>query len=142
MATVTSRYPVARSGGELARRTALGVLVSVVAALSVLAIVGALGLSLGASGPQSPFAAVPVVTTTIVAGVGAAVAYAALARFTERPVRNFTALAVLVFVGMLFPVAFVAPGLGVTTAGQAVLGVLHVVVAASLVAFVVGAVRF
>ncbi|MBX0294442.1 DUF6069 family protein [Haloarcula nitratireducens] len=141
MATITSRYPVAQSGGELARRTALGVLVAVVAALLVNGLVGALGLSLGVTGPASPFTAGPILGNVVVAGVGAAVAYAALVRLTERPVRNFAALAAAVFALMLVPVFAVAPAMGVSGVGQAVLVALHVVVAVPLVAFIVGAVR-
>ncbi|MDS0258827.1 DUF6069 family protein [Haloarcula sp. S1CR25-12] len=141
MSTVTSRYPVATSGGELARRTAGGVLVAVVSALVVAGIAGALGLELGVSGPASPFGAVPIVTSTVVAGVGAAVVYAATARFTDRPVRNFTALAVAVFVVMLVPVFAAAPSLGLSAVGQLTLVVIHAVVAVPLVAFVVGAVQ-
>jgi hypothetical protein len=79
--------------------------------------------------------------TTVVAGVGAAVAYAALDRLTARPVRNFLMLGGLVFVGMMLPVILFAPTLGVTSVGQVVLAVLHAVVAVPLVGFVVGVVR-
>lgn len=131
MATISSRYPMAQNAGELTRRTTLGVLA---------AIVDALALSVGATGQTSPFAAAPVVASTAVSGVGAGVAYAALGRLTDRPVRNFVAVSALVFVGMLVPVLVIAPTLGVTGVGQAVLVALHVV-AVPLVAFVVGAVR-
>lgn len=141
MATISSRYPVATNGSELARRTAGGVLVGVIAALVVAGLVGAAGLNLGVSGPQSPFGAVPIVLSTVVSGVGAAVVYAALARLTGRPVRNFTALSAAVFVVMLVPVFAVAPSLGLTAVGQGALVVLHVAVAVPLVAFVVGAVE-
>jgi len=141
MATINSRYPVAATGGELTRRTAAGVLVGVVAALAVSGIVAALGLDVGVSGAQSPFGAVPIVTSTVVSGAGAAVAYAALVRFTARPVRNFTALSAAVFVVMLLPVVAVAPSLGLTAVGQGALVALHVAVAVPLVAFVAGAVR-
>jgi len=141
MATVTSRYPVAEGGGDLIRRTVGGVFVAVVAALVVRTLVGSLGLALGAAGPASPFGTVPIVTSAVVAGAGAAVAYAALTRVTERPVRNFTALAAIVFVGMLVPVFVAAPAMGITPVGQVTLVVLHGVVAVPLVAFILGAVR-
>ena len=140
MSTVTSRYPVAASGGELARRTAAGVVVAIVAALVARTLAGALGLSLGVSGPASPFGTMPIATSTVVAGIGAAVAYAALVRLTERPVRNFTVLSTAVFVAMLVPVFVAAPSLGLTAVGQATLVAIHAVVAVPLVAFVVGAV--
>jgi len=141
MATVSTRYPVATTGGELARRTAGGVLVGVVSALLVTALVSALGLETGASAPQSPFGAVPIVTSTVVSGAGAAVAYAAMARVTDRPVRNFAMLSAAVFVVMLVPIFAAAPSLGLTAVGQLALVVLHAAVAVPLVAFVAGAVR-
>jgi len=141
MSTVTARYPVATTGGELARRTAGGVLVGIVAALAVSGILTAVGLNLGASGAQSPFGAIPIVMSTVVAGVGAAVAYAAMVRFTDRPVRNFSILSAAVFVVMLVPVFAVAPALGLTAVGQGALVLIHVAVAVPLVAFVAGAVR-
>ncbi len=141
MSTITARYPTPASGGELARRTAGGVLVGVLAALVVSGIVTALGLDLGVSGAQSPFGAVPIVMVTVVSGVGAALAYAALARFTDRPVRNFTAVSAAVFVVMLVPVFAAGPSLGLTAVGQGALVVIHAAVAVPLVAFVVGAVR-
>lgn len=139
--TIQARYVPPETAGDLARQTTLGVLVAVVLALFVRGLALGLGVDLGPTGVTSPFALVPLVMTTVVAGAGAAVAYAALDRLTARPVRNFLTLAVLVFVGMMLPVVVFAPTLGVTPAGQVVLAVLHAVVAVPLVAFVVGAVR-
>jgi len=141
MSTVTSRYPVPSSGGELARRTAGGILVGIVSALLVAGLAGASAVDLGVSGGQSPVSAIPIVMSTVVSGIGAAVAYAALTRLSERPVQNFTALSAAVFVVMLVPVVVVAPSLGLTAVGQGVLVLLHVAVAVPLVAFVIGAVR-
>jgi len=141
MAIATSRYAIPDSGGELARRTAGGVLVAVVAALVVRLLVGSLGLAVGPTGPMTPFGTVPIVMSAVVAGIGAAVVYAALVRFTRRPVRNFLVASAVVFGLMLVPVVAAAPGMGVTAVGQGVLVVLHAVVAVPLVAFAVGAVR-
>lgn len=141
METATTRYPIPTGAGDLARRTTVGVLTAVVATLLTRAIAGTLAIDLGATGAMTPFAAVPLVASAVFAGAGAAVAYAALVRLTERPVRNFVLLAGVVFVGMLLPVVLFAPALGVTTAGQALLVVLHVTVAVPLTAFVIGAVR-
>jgi len=141
MSTVLARYPVAATGGDLARRTTRGVFVGVLAALVVSGIVTALGHNLGASGAQSPFGAIPIIMSTVVAGVGAALAYAAVVRLTDRPVRNFTALSTVVFVVMLVPVFAAAPALGLSAVGQSALVLIHVAVAVPLVAFVVGAVR-
>ncbi|MFC6974108.1 DUF6069 family protein [Halomicroarcula sp. GCM10025709] len=137
----TTRYPAPTGAGDLTRRTTAGVLVAVVAALLVRAVVTTLGLPVGPSGATSPFASFPIVTSVVVAGVGAALVYAGLVRTTARPVRNFAALVAVVFLGMLVPVVAVAPALGVTAVGQAVLVVLHLVVAVPITAFVVGAVR-
>jgi hypothetical protein len=141
MATTTSRYTLPSNGSDLARRTALGTLTAVLAVLLARALVGAAGLDLGTVGANDPFATVPLVTSSVVAGAGAAVAYAALARYTDCPVRNFGVVAAVVFAAMLLPVFLVAPSLGVSATGQAVLVVLHALVAGPIVAFVVGAAR-
>ncbi|MFC7228909.1 DUF6069 family protein [Salinirubellus salinus] len=135
----TERYPVPQNAMALARRATLGTAVAIVAALLVRAVVLAVDLDLGLpTVGQSPFAVGPIVAFSLFAGVGATVVYAALIRLTERPVRNFGIAAVAVFALLLLPMATVQ---GVTTTGLAVLFVLHVVVAAALVAFLVGAVR-
>lgn len=139
--TTYVRYTRPETAGDLARQTTVGVLVAVVLALIIRAVALGIGVVLGPTGPTSPFASLPLVMTTVVAGVGAAVAYAVLDRSTARPVRNFLALAVVVFAGMLLPVVLFAPTLDVTPVGQMFLGVLHAVVAVPLVAFVIGAVR-
>jgi len=71
-------------------------------------------------------------------GIGAAIAYAALDKFTDQPVRNFLAVATIVFVVMLVPVALFAPEQGVATTDQFVLAFYYVLVAVPLVAFIVG----
>lgn len=134
------RFAVPETGTALARRTAAGVGVAVVALLLIQALVDAVGVELGAAGPMSPFSAVALVGATVVAGVGAAVAYAAIATLTDRPVRNFVAVAVVVFVVMLGPVLLATPSMGVTPAGQALLVLYHLLVAVPLVGFILGAV--
>lgn len=139
--TTHARYIRPETAGDLARQTTFGVLVAVVLALVVRTVTLEIGVDLGPTGPTSPFASLPLVMTTVIAGVGAAVAYAVLDRLTARPVRTFLALAAMVFAGMLVPVVVFAPTLDVTPIGQVFLGVLHAVVAVPLVAFVIGAVR-
>jgi|GEM_PF-1011760 putative Mn2+ efflux pump MntP len=139
--TTQARYVPPETAGDLAQQTTLGVLIAVVLALFVRTLALGVGVDLGPTGVSSPFALTPLVMTTVVAGVGAAVAYAALDRLTARPVRNFLMLGGLVFVGMMLPVILFAPTLGVTSVGQVVLAVLHAVVAVPLVGFVVGVVR-
>lgn len=136
-----TRYEPPETAGGLARQTTLGVLVAVVLALFVRGLALGSGVDLGPTGASSPFAVIPLVTTTVVAGAGAAVAYAAVDRLTTRPIRNFLMLGGLVFVGMMLPVVSFAPTLGVTPIGQVVLAVLHAAVAAPLVAFILGVVR-
>lgn len=141
MATVHPRYPVAESAGTLARRATLGIGVAVIAVLLGQALVAALALNVGPSGSMSPFTAGPLIGTTVVAGAAASIVYAGLVRFTGSPVRNFAAVSVVVFTLQLLPVVVVAPSLGVTPVGQAVLVVYHVLVAVPIVAFVTGAVQ-
>lgn len=129
------------TGTALARRTAAGVGVAIVALLVVQAIVDAVGVEVGAAGPMSPFTAVPLIGTTIVAGVGSAVAYAVIAKLTDRAVRNFVALAVVVFTVMLVPVLFFTPSMGVTPVGQALLVLYHTLVAVPLVGVIIGVVE-
>lgn len=140
MSQTNVRFPISETGTALARRTAAGVGVAIILLLITQALVDAVGVELGASGPMSPFTAAPLVGTTVVAGVGAAIAYAALTKLTKRPVRNFVAVAVVVFAVMLVPVALVTPSLGITPTGQAVLVLYHALVAVSVVGFVLGAV--
>lgn len=94
MAQTNVRFSVPRTRGTLARRTTIGVVVALIAVLLTQALVDALAVNVGTPGPMSPFAATPLVATTIVAGVGAAVAYAVLITVTDRPVRNFVAVAI------------------------------------------------
>jgi hypothetical protein len=141
MATDTVRYPASTTPNELLHRTTFGVLVAVLGVLLAQGVVDLLALDVGTTGANSPFSAIPLVGSVVAAGAGAAVVYAGLVRFTERPTRNFLVVAAAVFAAMLVPVAVAAPGLGVTATGQAVLVVYHVVVAVPLVAFVTGAVR-
>lgn len=140
MAQATPRVSLPRAGGTLARRTALGVLVAVLALLTTQAIVDAAEITVGVTGAMSPFAAGPLVGSAIAAGAGAALTYAAVDRFTARPVRNFVAIAAAVFAVMLVPVFVVAPAMGVTPTGQGVLVLYHLLVAVPLTAFIVGAV--
>jgi hypothetical protein len=141
VATTTTRTLPPASAGDLARRTTVGVLVAVLAALVVRGVVDAAGVDVGAAGAMDPFATPAIVGSAVVAGAGAAAVYAALVRLTASPTRNFLVVAAAVFLAMLLPVALVAPGLGVTATGQVVLAVLHIAVAVPLVAFVTGAVR-
>jgi hypothetical protein len=140
MAQSTARYSVPAGGKQLARRTANGVLAALIPLFIVQIAVDAANIDVGATGAMSPFAAGPLVGATVVAGAGAAVVYALLVRFTAQPARNFVVAAVVVFVLMLVPV-FAAPPEGITQVGQGILIVYHLIVAVSLVAFLVGTVE-
>jgi hypothetical protein len=144
MSVRNARYPVARSGGELARRTAAGVLVGVVLTVIVVVVgvdvLGVEALKGGEERAMSPFG-IPAVLSAVVAGTGAAVTDAALIRYTSRPARNFGILSATVFLLMLVPVFASAPEQGVSEGtGQALLVVLHAAVAVPIVAFVGGAI--
>jgi hypothetical protein len=80
----------------------------------------------------------PVVGMTLAASVGATLVYAALDRFTERPVRWFLVVATLVFLFFLFPLTLGASDLGLTSNAQLALGSLHLTVAAGIVAGLLG----
>jgi hypothetical protein len=138
MVTTQARYARPSTGGGLARRTALGVGVAVLAVLIAQGLVTLLGLNVGETGAMTPFATAPLVASSVLAGAGAALTYAGLVRFTERPVRNFVAAAGAVFALMLVPVVAFAPSLGVTAVGQAVLVAYHVLVAVPIVAALIG----
>lgn len=141
MGTSRVQYRVPVSGGDLAGRTAVGVFLGTLGLLVARAVVLWLGIDVGPTGAQSPFATVPLVATMIVAGVGAAVTYAALARLTARPARRFLDAAGIVFLVMLVPVFAFAPSMGVTFAGQVVLVAFHAIAAVPVVALVLGAGR-
>lgn len=141
MAQTNVRFPVPRTGETLARLTTVGVLVAIAAILFTQALVEALAVDVGATGPMSPFETIPLVGTTIIAGVGAAVVYALLIKVTDRPVRNFVVIATGVFAFMLVPVAFAAPSMGVTPVGQGILVLYHLLAAVPIVAFLIGAIR-
>ena len=145
MSTSGTRYPAAKGGGELARRTAAGVLVGVVLTVIVVVVgVDVLGLEVLKQGEQramSPFG-IPAVLSAVVAGTGGAVTYAALVRYTDRPARNFGVLSATVFLLMLVPVFASAPRQGVSEGtGQALLVVLHAAVAVPVVASIAGAIE-
>ena len=137
--TSTPHVSIPRTGNGLARRTAPGVLVAVLALLGTQAVVDAIEIAVGATGAMSPFSAGASVGSAIAAGVGAALTYAAVSRFTARPARNFVAIAAAVSLVMLVPVVAVAPAMGVTPIGQGLLVLYHLLVAVPLTAFVVGA---
>lgn len=89
-----------------------------------------------------PFGWGPIVASSVVAAIGATVVYWTLARFTERPNRNFTAVAGAVLALSFVPLATAAPAIpGMTTAGVLALGAMHVVSAVVIVAALTGAVR-
>ena len=138
MTATEPRYALPNTGRGLARQTTLGVAVAVAAVLIAQVAVTALGLDVGATGAMSPFSAGPLVVATVVAGAGAAVVCAGLIRFTGRPVRNFVAVSAAVFGVQLIPVVTLAPSLGVTPVGQAVLVIYHVIVAVPIVAALLG----
>ena len=78
----------------------------------------------------------PVVLFTSLGVVGATLVYAALDRFTDRPDRTFTIIAVVVALLSLVPDAVFVPQLpGATTLGAVVLAVMHLTTAAACIVF-------
>ncbi len=123
--TVESSLDAALRARSLVERGALALVVSVLAVALVRAIAGALLAVPPAFGPTQWG---PALGFTAFAAVVATLVYAALDRFTARTDRNFVAVAVIVTLAMLVPVATVAPSIpGATTALQAVLVVFHLV---------------
>lgn len=118
---------------SLAARTAVGTGVAAVLALVLRAI--AVGTEPGLAA-LAPFGVTEIVSSTVFAGVGAALMYAGAVRFTDRPVRTFLAAAVAVFALSLAAIVTAAPDLGVGTTGQLWLAVLHLAVAVPLTAAV------
>jgi hypothetical protein len=82
-----------------------------------------------------PLAWGPIAGATLVGTGGAVVAYFLLNRFTDRPARNFTALAIAVFLASLVPVVAQS---GQTGVGLGVMVVLFFLHAAPAVASVAG----
>jgi len=113
----------------LAARTSAGTGVAAVLALVVRAIAVTVDPGLAA---LAPFGVEEIVGSTVFAGAGAALVYAATTRYTADPVRTFLGAAVVVFIASLAPVALAAPDLGVGFAGQLWLVALHVAVAVPL----------
>lgn len=140
MAQSTARHSAPTGGKQLARRTANGVIAALIPLIIIQIVVDAANITVGATGPMSPFAPAPLIGATVVGGAGAAVVYALLVRFTAQPARNFVVTALGVFILMLLPV-FVVPPDGITQVGQGLLIVYHLIVAVSLVAFLIGTVE-
>ncbi|MFC4359969.1 DUF6069 family protein [Halobium salinum] len=133
MATSTS---VSRSRARVPRTRLVraGVAATLAALVAVLAARSLVGALYAVDPTLDPFRWAPIIGSTVASGVGATVVYALLDRYTERPVRNFLAVAGAVLLAMFVPLVTVAPALGVDPTGQILLGVLHVVVAATVVA--------
>jgi hypothetical protein len=117
------------SARSLAVRTAVGTGLAVVLALVLRAV--AVGLEPGLAA-LAPFGVAEIASSSVFAGVGAALVYAGAVRFTRRPVGTFLAAAVAVFALSLVAIVAAAPEIGIGTAGQVWLGVLHVAVAVPL----------
>ncbi|XVH30836.1 DUF6069 family protein [Haloferacaceae archaeon DSL9] len=85
----------------------------------------------------TPLAWQPIVLSAGLSAIGATAVYALLARYTERPERNFLAVASAVFLLSFGPMGTLVGDPAVTTGAFALLALLHVAVAAGVVAGVV-----
>lgn len=97
----------------------------------------AAGALLDVGGIQ-PLSWIPIVAVTVIATLGATVVYVAISRFSTRPDRHFTMVAGLVLLLSMGPIVTLV---GVSTAILAVLAILHVTTAVSLVAGLTGTVH-
>ncbi len=125
----SERESVAATLGSFRRRVGIGFVAAVLANLLLLG-----GARVAGVAAFEPLGIVPVALATAVAVLGGAVLYAVLARYTARPKRNFTALATVVVLASAVTLNFASTLPGATTAGVAVLGVMHVVAYAVVVA--------
>jgi len=117
------------SDRAVARTGATVVAVALATNLAIRALAGLGGLVPAGFGP---LAWGPVAGATLVGAGGAAVAYFLLNRYTDRPARNFTALAIAVFLASLLPL--LQQGSQVGPAALVVLFFLHAAPAIASVA--------
>lgn len=130
MSTVTSPETVRVSRNQLARRG----LSATAVALAAVAIVRVVGVALAPDlAALDPFGWGPIVVVTLVSAVAGTVVYALVSR-RENGDQLFVALAALVFLASLVPVAFGAATIpGMTTLGLVLLAVMHLVAAIGIV---------
>jgi len=117
------------SDRAVARTGVAVVAVALAANLAVRALAGLGGLVPAGFGP---LAWGPVAAATVVGAGGAVVVYFLLNRYTERPARNFTAVAIVVFLASLVPLVGQAGEVG--SAALVVLFFLHAAPAITSVA--------
>jgi len=124
-----TELPDRDSAVSLFARTSAGTGVAALLVLVVRAVAVAVDPGLAS---LAPFGVEEILGSTLFAGAGAALAYAAVVRYSADPVRTFLGVAVVAFVVSLLPVALAAPDLGVGFTGQLWLVALHVAVAVPL----------
>lgn len=133
--TATPVESLTQTRASLVERVGIGLALALVLNGIVRLAAGAL-LDIG--GIQ-PLAWVPIVSATVVAALGATVAYVVVSRLSTRPDRHFTILAAVVLLLSMAPVFTVASALeGVTMAILVVLALLHATTAVGIVAGLTG----
>lgn len=124
--------------GRLLKRGATALVVTVLANQ----VVRAVGIAaVPALDDVGPLGVAPVLASSMIAGLGASAVYALLTRVSPTPDATFRRIAAGVLALSLVPLLAVAPGIdGMTPGGVAVLGAMHGVSAAGIVAVLTGAV--
>lgn len=139
MSVETSSQPVRLDRNTLARRG----LSAAAVALAAVAVVRLVGVALLPDlAALDPFGWGPIVVVTLVAAVGGTIVYWLLGR-RDGGEQLFVALAALVFLASLLPVAFGAATIpGMTQLGLVLLAVMHLVAAAGIVVALLGRARW
>lgn len=114
----------------LARRGLVAFVAAMVSVLVARALMGALAPDAVAGDPLTYPAIFLVVTG---AALVATLVYGALDRYTDDPARLFVGLGLLVLALSFAPIILTAPTLGVTSDGQLLLALLHIIAAVAII---------
>lgn len=124
---------------DLAGRGGVAVVLAVLGNVAFVSVANLLGVAPGFEA-YAPFIAA---RGTAVGSIGAVLVYGVLMRLRENPNRLFTIISAIVYVIGLVPVVFRAPNMpGATTAGVALLPVMHAIAAVACVVFLTGRVSW
>ncbi|WP_435196033.1 DUF6069 family protein [Natronomonas sp. EA1] len=115
--------------GVLSRR---GLVAFVAAMLSVLVARALMGQLAPAAVAGDPLAYPSIFLVVTGATVVATLVYAAIDRYTDEPARYFVGVGLLVLALSFAPIVLTAPALGVTSDGQLLLAILHIIAAVAI----------
>ncbi len=119
--------------GRIARATAVGAGVGIIANLIVYAIARAIGFDFSVPSPQNgepmPLPPIAVITATLIPAIGAGVVWFILNRTVRYPQRSF-----LLIAGVVLLISFAGPfTLSISLIEQLILNLMHVIAAAAIV---------